>query len=299
MSGFDRDEAGKMGVHMISGLAAGGISTLVTYPLDLFKTRIQIQSKAHQNHHRVKIDGLFRGVKQVYQLEGIRGFYRGVVAGVIGSSIAWGSYFYIYGWMKRWAKDRYQLEHLDSKHIILTSTASGLIVTCITHPIFMIKIKLQGLSADTFSQMQYKGVLNSIRENRGYFKGIGASFMSVVHGTIQFTCYEGMRRYMRDHVDTHPILLPFTLATISKVIAGVATHPIILLRAKLVEYQSPFRSYDQIILATYREYGWRGFFRGVVPAVLRVTPQSACTFVGFEIFSSFLLKSSDPASSTV
>jgi solute carrier family 25 (mitochondrial thiamine pyrophosphate transporter), member 19 len=58
----------------ISGAAAGTLATTATYPLDLLRTRF-----AAQGTEKV-YPGLFAGIRQIRQTEGIPGFFRGLTA---------------------------------------------------------------------------------------------------------------------------------------------------------------------------------------------------------------------------
>lgn len=60
----------------MSGAVAGGIATAATYPLDLLRTRF-----AAQGTERI-YDSLVASVRDIYQLEGARGFFRGSSAAI-------------------------------------------------------------------------------------------------------------------------------------------------------------------------------------------------------------------------
>lgn len=62
--------------HFLAGATAGSVATTVTYPLDLLRTRF-----AAQGSERVYAS-LLASVRDIRQLEGYRGFFRGLSAGV-------------------------------------------------------------------------------------------------------------------------------------------------------------------------------------------------------------------------
>mmetsp|Transcript_18772 Transcript_18772/g.22907 ORF Transcript_18772/g.22907 Transcript_18772/m.22907 type:complete len:91 (+) Transcript_18772:354-626(+) len=63
---------------LISGLAAGLASAFLLHPLDLIKTRTQVD-EGTQNK------SIFHRSRRIYFTSGIRGFYRGVVPSCIGT----------------------------------------------------------------------------------------------------------------------------------------------------------------------------------------------------------------------
>ena len=122
----------------ISGFFAGLISSVATYPLDLLKTRFQ---SSHYNHY----SSIVQGWRQVITIHGIRGLYGGIHASLIGSSIAWGTYFYIYAEMKDIIRKNQNQENaslLPQEHL-LSSFAAGAITQVISNPIWVVKTNSQ------------------------------------------------------------------------------------------------------------------------------------------------------------
>lgn len=103
--------------HAVAGTAAGVISTLCMNPLDLIKTRFQVnqssfsaepaaRSAFYQFVHRrpllwylmigkpgVDIWDALRGIVESH---GWRGLYRGIVPNIVGNASSWGLYFLWY-----------------------------------------------------------------------------------------------------------------------------------------------------------------------------------------------------------
>lgn len=69
------------------GGAAGITSVFFTYPLDIVRTRLSIQSAsfAALGHHGKKLPGMFATLKTMYKTEGgILALYRGIIPTVAG-----------------------------------------------------------------------------------------------------------------------------------------------------------------------------------------------------------------------
>ena len=58
--------------RLIAGGTAGLINVLSTYPLEVLRTRLAVQSK-----NSIQYDGIVDTVKKIYQKEGFKAFYRG------------------------------------------------------------------------------------------------------------------------------------------------------------------------------------------------------------------------------
>ena len=65
------------GINILAGGGAGLIETLLTYPLDLAKTRQQLLTDSRQSRRVIEI------FRRVLQTEGVRGLYAGLSAPLI------------------------------------------------------------------------------------------------------------------------------------------------------------------------------------------------------------------------
>ncbi|KAI8985126.1 mitochondrial carrier domain-containing protein [Pilobolus umbonatus] len=74
----------------VSGLLAGGIATAMTYPFDLLRTRFALQgnNKVYRS--------IPHAVSDIYEKEGIRGFYRGLGSSIVQIMPYMGLMFYTY-----------------------------------------------------------------------------------------------------------------------------------------------------------------------------------------------------------
>ncbi|KAG9100810.1 hypothetical protein FRC07_010381 [Ceratobasidium sp. 392] len=73
---------------VIAGAGAGLVSSVVTCPLDVIKTKLQAQSIAHGGHGYLGIRGL-------------RGLYRGLGPTILGYLPTWAIYFSVYDETKK------------------------------------------------------------------------------------------------------------------------------------------------------------------------------------------------------
>ena len=85
--------------HFVSGALAGVCSVLVTNPLDVSRTRLQLLEYQNDKDKKALRQGFFSMLGEVYRREGIHGFYKGVKPRVFvsipGSAIAFVGYEYL------------------------------------------------------------------------------------------------------------------------------------------------------------------------------------------------------------
>ena len=77
---------------LIAGVSGGVVSTLILHPLDLLKIRFAVDDGSSVKE-RPKYYGLRHAFATVFNQEGFKGLYKGVVPNLAGSASAWGLYF--------------------------------------------------------------------------------------------------------------------------------------------------------------------------------------------------------------
>lgn len=90
--------------HSIAGAGAGIVSSIVTCPLDVAKTRLQNQGIAKPGEILYK--GTIGTLSRIWNEEGIRGLYRGLGPTILGYLPTWAIYFTTYDYCKsHWADE--------------------------------------------------------------------------------------------------------------------------------------------------------------------------------------------------
>ena len=82
---------------MTAGAGAGLVSSIVTCPLDVVKTRLQAQ---HLATTAKEYEGVRLTVIRIWRQAGFRGFYRGLGPTLGGYLPTWGIYFTVYDLVK-------------------------------------------------------------------------------------------------------------------------------------------------------------------------------------------------------
>ncbi|KAJ2482417.1 mitochondrial thiamine pyrophosphate transporter [Coemansia sp. RSA 2131] len=130
----------------VGGAMAGAVSTCVTYPLDLLRTRFvaqQLESRVHAT--------LRQAVERIYRDEGMRGFYRGLRPACVQimpyMGIVFTSYDVLasaYGWARKSVRiDPRVLRAVDSvKDAVIGAGAAVVGKTCV-YPLDLVRKRLQ------------------------------------------------------------------------------------------------------------------------------------------------------------
>jgi solute carrier family 25 folate transporter 32 len=252
---------------LLAGLAGGACSTVLLYPLDLVKVRLQVnEDSASQKTSVDKKEPRRLSSMQMFRVivrhEGIVGLYQGLVPAVVGSSVSWGGYFFVYEGMKR-----------EYRHVVLSSQKSrplnsvenftlaclaGASMVAITNPVWLIKTRMQLQMKRTAKELRmrkepYNGMLDAgrtiIREEGFWalYKGAGPALLLVSHGGVQFVVYEFLKKHFhvsrakRDASLKRSSVVErlqlstgyLTMGAVSKIIASTTTYPLQVIKSRM------------------------------------------------------------------
>ncbi|XP_055348551.1 mitochondrial thiamine pyrophosphate carrier-like [Paramacrobiotus metropolitanus] len=145
--------------------------------------------------------------------------------------------------------------------------------------------KYQGLSQAVGLIVREEGVL-------ALWKGLlAAQLLSTVYGLVQFGTFELLNRALwtlRWTDNPRDPFLYFLCGSVSGVAATVAAQPLDVVRTRFVSQgrQKVYNSLWQSLTLLRRQEGLRGFYRGLVPAVIQIVPYNGASFAFYAQFQS-------------
>lgn len=200
----------------MAGLAGGAFSTVLLYPLDLIKVRLQVNedprsSKSSSAATKPRLSSM-QMCRVIVRHEGILGLYQGMIPAVVGSSVSWGGYFFVYEGLKREYRQvvlskpqNATLRPLNSMENFTLACLAGASMVALTNPVWLIKTRMQLQMKRTAEELHmkkpYNGMLDAgrtiVREEGFWalYKGSGPALLLVSHGGVQFVVYEFLKRH--------------------------------------------------------------------------------------------------------
>jgi len=115
--------------------------------------------------------------------------------------------------------------------------------------------------------------------------------ITLVREIIGFSCYFGMYEIMKKRAARNRDKpLPFYAYPLLGGIAGyflwLPTFPIDVIKSKIQAdsiVNPKYKSISDAVKITWGEFGWRGFFKGFGPCMLRAAPVNATVFGTYEL----------------
>ncbi|XP_071942176.1 solute carrier family 25 member 32-like [Antedon mediterranea] len=287
--------------HFVAGISGGILSTLVLHPFDLLKIRLQVNDGIIV---RPTYTGFVQAFKSIVRKQGYIGLYQGVTPNIWGAGASWGFYFFFYNAIKSYMQGE-EMKSLGPGHHMLAAAQSGVVTLFITNPIWVVKTRLclqyDGVNniGVASNSAKYTGMVDALRKIYrfeglgGLYKGLLPGLFGVSHGALQFMAYEELKKnyalYKGQEVNKLQNPLEYiTFAALSKMFAVVTTYPYQVVRSRLQDRHTTYSGTLDAITKTYRKERWRGFYKGMFPNLLRVTPACCITFVVYENMTYYL-----------
>ncbi|XP_017611034.1 adenine nucleotide transporter BT1, chloroplastic/mitochondrial-like [Gossypium arboreum] len=177
----------------IAGAVAGVSSTLLTYPLELLKTRLTV-NEDYKN--------LLDAVAKIVQAEGPGGLYKGLTPSVMGVVPYAASNYFAYDTLRNAYKKAFKKEEIGNVMTLLIGSAAGAISSTATYPLEVARKQMQAGAINGRQCHSMIQALTSIVEKEGMaglYRGLGPSCMKLVPAAgISFMCYEACKRILAE-----------------------------------------------------------------------------------------------------
>lgn len=178
---------------------------------------------------------------------------------------------------------------------VLIGGIAGMVATTATYPIDFIRGRL---TVQRMGFEPYRGTFHGIRETmrneglRTLYRGLGPSLAGVFPCVgLSFAMYETMRPVLPKKNDESGIPTMGSSIFCGMLATGtgqIASFPLDTCRRRMqvAGFDASGSSRATSFMGTWREIGrqmgWRGYFRGILPNLLKVAPASAASFLAYE-----------------
>lgn len=215
VDGINKKEQLSNSQRLFSGAMCGGASVVATYPLDLVRTRLSIQTANLKKLQKSKAQsltkppGVWELLCKIYHEEGkIRGLYRGVWPTSLGVVPYVALNFAVYEQLKEFlpnSNSEGQSSWKNNVYKLFIGAISGGAAQTVTYPFDLLRRRFQVLSmGGNELGFHYTSVADSLitigktEGFKGYYKGLTANLFKVIPSTaVSWLVYEVVCDTMR------------------------------------------------------------------------------------------------------
>lgn len=268
-----------------AGSVAAMVANTLVYPLDIVKTRLQIQTKAeeaktkdvekqegdsNEEEDDERYEGAVDGIKKIYKKGGIAGLYAGLPSSLLGVATTNFAYFYWYGLIRTTYMTRTNAKTLSTATELLLGALAGALAQIFTIPVSVVTTKQQT------SRGKDNGFLTTVNKVidedgvTGLWRGLKASLILVINPSITYGSFERLKSLLFPNKTVLTAGENFLLGALSKAMATIATQPMIV--AKVMQQSSDkskrqYKTFMDALSYLYQKEGARGLFKGIGPQI--------------------------------
>ncbi|XP_055312229.1 solute carrier family 25 member 35-like isoform X2 [Sitodiplosis mosellana] len=287
--------------YFVAGVAAMG-STIFTNPLEVIKTRLQLQGELKKLDPNARIyRGVLHGLYQIGRYDGIKALQKGLIP-AFGfqfclNSIRLGIFDTVttFGWTKD------KNGHMSFWRGYFWGGLSGSIGSCWGSPFFLVKTHMQSYADVKVAvgfQRNHEGMMAAfkkiykIRGIRGLYRGVIGNIPRAALGSgAQLATFEPLKDYMarNDLSFSNKTFNSFVCSTIAGSTMAVAITPPDTILTRL--YNQPLDEagkgkyysgvYDCFVKIVKTE-GFSGLYKGFWPSYMRIAPHSTLVLLFYD-----------------
>ncbi|XP_008117719.2 kidney mitochondrial carrier protein 1 isoform X2 [Anolis carolinensis] len=289
------EDSKKMAVLNWKPFVYGGLASITaecgTFPIDLTKTRLQVQGQKNDvKHKEIRYRGMIHALVKIFREEGPKALYFGIAPALLRQASYGTIKIGTYQSLKRIFIEQPEDETLAVN--VLCGVLSGVISSSIANPTDVLKIRMQaqgsviqgGMIGNFMTIYQTEGT-------KGLWKGVSltAQRAAIVVG-VELPVYDLAKKQiimsglMGDTIHTH-FIASFTCG----LVGALASNPIDVLRTRMMNQsalrngtQRGYKSTLDCLFQTWKNEGFFALYKGFWPNWLRLGPWNIIFFVTYE-----------------
>ncbi|XP_061337622.1 calcium-dependent mitochondrial ATP-magnesium/phosphate carrier protein 2-like isoform X2 [Gastrolobium bilobum] len=271
--------------YFIAGGIAGATSRTVTAPLDRLKVVLQVQTTNAS---------IMPAVMKIWKQDGLSGFFRGNGLNVVKVAPESAIKFYAFEMLKNVIGDA-QGNKSDIGTIgrLVAGGTAGAIAQATIYPLDLIKTRLQTCASEG-GRVPKLGTLTKniwVQEGpRAFYRGLVPSLLGMIpYAGIDLAAYDTLKDISKRYIlhDSEPgPLVQLGCGTISGALGATCVYPLQVIRTRLqaqpANSTSAYKGMNDAFWKTFQHEGFRGFYKGLLPNLLKVVPAASITYMVYE-----------------
>jgi solute carrier family 25 carnitine/acylcarnitine transporter 20/29 len=286
----------------VAGLCGGVAGLVVGHPFDTIKARLQTQGVGGSP---IRYHGAIHCFTDIVKTEGVHGLYKGLTSPLLGMGAINATVFGVYGICIRHLDKHQNLPFLFNSAI--SGAAAGFVQSFICSPVELIKLRMQvhGIGKDEPSLLRSKlwnkretksshhrsSLLSTGREIvlKEGLQGLNKGIISTLYRetpafALYFFSFDFLCLMLANGSPVSE-LGPMSLCIaggISGINGWVISYPFDVVKSRIqvdgVVGPPQYNGMIDCFKKSYRSEGWKVFFKGLTPTLVRAFPVNGATF---------------------
>ncbi|KAM4059476.1 mitochondrial carrier protein [Hirsutella rhossiliensis] len=277
----------------VGGLMACGLTHTAVTPLDLVKTRRQVDPKLYTSN--------FQAWGRIYRAEGLRGIFTGWSPTLFGYS-AQGAFKY--GWYEYFKKTYSDMAGPEAAAkyktgLYLAASASAEFLADVALcPFEAVKVRMQGSMPNP-----YAGTVAGIRAVTakegwaGLYKGIYPLWgRQIPYTMMKFASFETIVEMMyrrlpgekKDYGKAAQTGVSFTGGYLAGILCAIVSHPADVMVSKLNASREPGEAFGGAMGRIYRDIGFAGLWNGLPVRIVMIGTLTGLQWMIYDYFKIFM-----------
>ncbi|KAF3902510.1 Mitoferrin [Orbilia brochopaga] len=281
--------------YAVAGATGAVLANATVYPLDIVKTRLQVQVKKRKvatdgvlvsedpekqtpaapepEHYASTLDA----IQKIRRKEGVSGLYAGMPGSLIGVASTNFAYFYWYTFVRTYYLSMQAAAAASSLSTVAElslGAVAGALAQLFTIPVAVVTTRQQ-----TSEKADRKDLMTTAKEVvaadgwTGLWTGLKASLVLVVNPAITYGAYQRCREGLFPGKKNLQPWEAFFLGALSKALATFATQPLIVAKVGLQSSppagQKKFKSFVEVMRYVVHHEGLLGLYKGIGPQLMK------------------------------
>ncbi|XP_077179265.1 mitochondrial 2-oxodicarboxylate carrier isoform X1 [Paroedura picta] len=274
--------------QILAGGSAGLVEICLMHPLDVVKTRFQIQRGKTDPTSYKSLGDSFR---TIFRTEGLFGFYKGILPPILAETPKRAVKFFTF---EQYKKLLGYFSLSPALAFAVAGLGSGLTEAVVVNPFEVVKVGLQA-NRDAFAEQPstFAKARQIIQANgfglQGLNKGLPATLgRHGVFNMVYFGFYFNVKTIIPVNKDpTLEFLRKFGIGLVSGTIASIINIPFDVAKSRIqgpqpVPGEIKYRTCFKTMAMVFKEEGFLALYKGLVPKIMRLGPGGAVMLLVYE-----------------
>ncbi|OAX34897.1 mitochondrial carrier [Rhizopogon vinicolor AM-OR11-026] len=288
-------------VDFIAGTVSGIAGLLIAHPFDTVKVRLQnpdLSSKYHSVSH---------AFATIIREERFIGLYKGIASPLATCALLNGLIFASYKFFLKMQVTDDVIPSLTQ--VAIAGSCCGVVTSFLSAPIELIKTRQQNMLESGLGSVSAIKLASTIYRKhglKGLYRGFTATALRDTGYGAYFLGYEATSRYLTasssllldpSQTESLPLWVLFVSGGVAGVVGWLPTFPLDVVKTRMQSTEAqnaiqseiePYRTTISTIRHSYQTSGFRVFFRGLSPTLMRAIPVNMAIFAVYETVARIL-----------